>query len=122
MNNEQTTATQDADLNSPPRLPGEIRAIVNDYLVLAGLKAQMAVSVGLRLLILAIVAALALVSAWIALMVAATFALISLGMAAGLAILCMVAANLLIAFACWLRIRHLNQWFGWPADHSRGEP
>jgi len=121
MTTEQTTATQDAGLDSPPRLPGEIRAIVNDYLMLAGLKAQMTISVVLRLLILAIVAALALVSAWIALSAAAGFALISMGVNASLAILCIVAANLVIAAACWMRIRRLNQWFSWAADTHRGE-
>lgn len=121
MNGNHPTDIPDVNPEDPATLAVEIRAVAHDYLVLAGLKAQMAISVGLRLLIVAIITALALVSAWLSLIGAFSLGLIRLGLTPEVAMLCLATANLLIASAGWFRIRQLNHWFGWPTDNTRGD-
>ena len=121
MTDEQTAETPDVKNSDPPKLTADLKAIARDYLELAKLRMQLAVSVGLRLFIIAIVAALALVSAWLALMGAVTLGLIRIGMPPEGAMLCLTAANVLIAWYCWNRLQRLSQWLDWTKDEPGGD-
>jgi hypothetical protein len=113
MTDQQTAETPDVNSSDPPKLTADLKAMAQDYLELAKLRMQLAVSVGLRLFIVAIIAALALVSAWLALMGAVTLGLIRQGMPPEGAMLCLAAANVLIAWYCWHRLQRLSQWLDW---------
>lgn len=97
------------------RLVSEFRELAHDHLELATLETRLSVITVVRMAIIAIVTALVLVSAWLALVGAAVLGLISIGVAPALAMLVLAAANLLVGFVGWLRIRRLSNWLGWPA-------
>ena len=122
MTDEQTADRPDVNNSDPPKLTTDLKAIVRDYLELAQLRMQLAVSVGLRLFIVAIIAALALVSAWLALMGAVTLGLIRAGLAPEAAMLCLAAANVLIAWYCWNRLHRLSQWLNWTKPDPIPDP
>lgn len=114
-------AGDDASPSSAPpdegmaRLIRELRGLADDYLALAALEARLSVDTVLRMVILAIVTGILLVSAWLALVGAAVMGLIGLGLSPALAMLLAAAASLLIALAGWRRIRHQGLTLGWPA-------
>lgn len=97
------------------RMVRELRELVHDHLELATLETRLSVNTLLRMAVISIVTALVLVSAWLALVGAAALGLISIGLAPGLAMLLLAAANLLLALAGWLWIRHNSHRLGWPA-------
>jgi len=97
------------------RLMRELRGLAHDYLALATLEARLTVDTVLRMVILAIVTAVLLVSAWLALVGAAVLGLIGLGLAPALAMLVPAVASLLLALFGWRRIRHQGLSLGWPA-------
>lgn len=97
------------------RLVSEFRALAHDHLELAALEARLALSSVLRMAIIAIVTALVLASAWLALAGSAALALIGIGMTPALAVLCLAAVNLLLAYLGWMHVRRLSHWIGWPA-------
>ena len=104
------------------RLVHEFRELAHDHLELATLEARFSVNTLLRMAIIAIVTALVLASAWLALVASAALALISLGVAPVLAMLLLAAANLLLGFAGWQRIRQMSHWLGWPATQRAIKP
>lgn len=96
-------------------LTHELRGMLGDHLELAILETRLTVSTVLRMVIIAIVAAVVLVSAWLALIGSAVLALISLGLAPAIAMLLLVVANLFLGFLCWLGLRRKSHSIGWPA-------
>ena len=97
------------------RLMRELGGLAHDYLALATLEARLSVHTVLRMVILAIVTAVLIVSAWLALVGAAVLGLIGLGLAPSLAMLLPAVASLLLALAGWRRIRRHGLSLGWPA-------
>lgn len=97
------------------RLIREFRGLAHDYLALAALEARLSVDTVLRMVILAIVSAILLASAWLTLVGAAVLGLIRLGLAPALAMLLAAVASLLMALAGWRRIRYQAGTLGWPA-------
>ena len=120
-NDPRTTANATASPSSGvpygnmSQLASEFRELAHDHLELAALETRLAVSTVLRMATIAIVTALVLASAWLALAGSAALALIGTGMTPALAMLCLAAANLVLAFFGWMHIRQLSNWLGWPA-------
>lgn len=104
------------------QLTQELRALAHDHIELATLETRLAFLSALKMAIVAIVSAIALVGVWLALMGAAALALISLGLAPVLAMLLVAAANLLLAFVGWLYVRKKSRSLGWPATQRAIKP
>jgi len=96
-------------------LSHELRALAHDHLELVVLETRLLLRKVLTMAVIAIFGALILSSAWLALIAAAGFALIAAGIAPAVAMLLLAAANLLVALACWMLIRHQSNRLGWPA-------
>jgi hypothetical protein len=96
-------------------LSHELRGLVHDQLQLAALETRLLLRNVLTMVVIAIFSAIVLVSAWLALIGAAIFGLISIGIAPIGAMLLAAAANLLLALACWMLIRCRSNRLGWPA-------
>ncbi len=97
------------------RIAHELRELAHDHLELAALETRLSVNTALRMVIIAVVTAVMIASAWLALVSAAALGLIAIGLAPAFAMLLLVAANLLLAFIGWQRIRHQSLSLGWPA-------
>lgn len=93
----------------------ELQGVAHDYIVLAALETKRA---GLSLVIMlaaGVMMAILLVSAWLGLVAAGVFGLMAAGLAPGWAILIAVVANLLLAVALYLVIRHKRHDLAFPA-------
>ncbi len=104
------------------RLMNEFRELAHDHLELATLETRLSVNSLVRMAIVSVFTALVLVSAWLALVGAAVLGLISIGVAPVLAMLLVTAANLIMAYVGWLRIRRLSHWLGWTATQRALKP
>lgn len=93
----------------------ELRALARDHLELVALETRLLLRKVLTMAVIAIFGALILSSAWLALIAAAGIALIGAGIAPAVAMLLLAAANLLVAFGCWMLIRRQSNRLGWPA-------
>ena len=96
-------------------LARELRELGRDHLELATLETRLVVNTALRMVIVGIVTALMLASAWLSLVGAAALWLISIGLQPALALLILSVANVFLALVGWQYIKHLNQGLGWPA-------
>jgi hypothetical protein len=97
------------------RLSNELRELVHDQIELATLETRLVVNSLLSMAVIAIVAAVLLVSTWLALAGAAMLALVSVGLAPTVAMLLMAGANLVLALLGWMMLRHKSSNLGWPA-------
>lgn len=112
-----------SDASAPPpdlgeyaaSLVREVGGLVHDHLELATLESRLLIRRIIMMAMLAVFAALVLVSAWLALAGAAVFMLIDLGLAPALAMLLVAAANVLLAFGAWLLLRRTSARLGYPA-------
>lgn len=93
----------------------EVRGLVHDHLELATLESRLLVRRVINMLMIAVFAALVLVSAWIALTGAAVFILINFGVAPAMAMTLIAVANALLALGGWLLLRHISARLGFPA-------
>jgi len=100
----------------------ELRELAHDHFELAVLETRLSVDTALRMVIVAVVTAVMIVTAWLALVGSAALALIAIGLAPAFAILLLAAANLLLAFIGWQRIRHQSLSLGWPATQRAIKP
>lgn len=97
------------------RLSNEMRELVHDQLELVTLETRQCINSLLSMAVIAIVAAVLLVSTWLALVGAGIMGLINLGLAPSLGMLLMAAANLVLALLGWMMIRQKSSNLGWPA-------
>lgn len=104
------------------RVTRELRGLAHDHLELAALETRLTVNTVLRMGIVAIITAIVLVSAWLALLGAAVLGLIDIGLAPAVAMLLLGAANLVLGFAGWQRIRTWSLLLGWPATQRLVKP
>jgi hypothetical protein len=96
-------------------LSRELRELAHDQLELATLETRLSIRSLLAMAVIAIVAALLLVTAWLALVGAAALGLIHAGFSPVLTMLLLAAASVLLAFGGWLLIRRKSGKLGWPA-------
>lgn len=104
------------------RLTNELRELAHDHLELAKLETRLSVITALRMVIVSIVSAIVLVSAWLALVGSAVFGLIGVGVAPVFAMLFLAAANVLLAFVGWLLIKRQSRSLGWSATQRAIKP
>ncbi len=97
------------------RITHELRELAHDHLELAILETRLSVNYALTMTVIAIVAAVLLVSTWLALIGAAALGLISAGLTPAVAMLLLAAGNLLLALVAWGLIRRRSGKLGWPA-------
>lgn len=93
----------------------EFQGVAHDYIVLAALETKRA---GMSLVIMlaaGVMMAILLVSAWLGLVTAAVFGMIAAGMAAWLATLVAVVANLALAGALYAVIHYKRRYLAFPA-------
>lgn len=122
MASDSTSSSSEFLDGNMGRLVSELRELAHDHIELAALETRLAVSAVVRMAIIAVVTALVLASAWLALVGSAALALIGIGLSPALAMVCVAAVNLLLAFIGWLRIRQLSHWLGWPATQRAIRP
>jgi uncharacterized membrane protein YqjE len=119
-----------SDASAPPpdlgehaaSLAREFRGLLHDHLELAALETRLCIHNLLRMTVIAIFSALVLAGAWFALSGAAAFVLIDLGLAPAMAMAMLAVANLLLALAGWLLLKHTSARLGWPAMLRTLEP
>lgn len=104
------------------RLVHELRELVHDQLELVTLEAKLSINTLLRMAIVGMVTAVVLTSVWLALMASAALALVTSGLAPGLAMLVVAAANLALAAGGWLWLSHMSQSLGWPTTQRGLKP
>lgn len=97
------------------RLSNEVRELVHDQLELVTLETRLVVNTLVSMAVIAIVAAVLLVSTWLALVGAGIMGLVSMGLAPTVGMLLMAAANLVLALLGWMMLRHKSGNLGWPA-------
>lgn len=101
------------------RLWDEMRALVNDQLLLASLEARRSVSTMVRIVILGLVCAALLLGAWAVAMMAVLMWLLDSGMSSAAALMIVMGSTFLLAAAMlWLTRRSLDQ-VGFPATLRR---
>lgn len=104
------------------QLVHEFRELAHDLIELGTLEARHSVNTLLRMGVISIITAVALVSTWLALLGSAGLGLVSIGLSPAIAMLMIAAANLLLALIGWLKVRHLSHWLGWPATQRAIKP
>lgn len=117
---------------SPPSGPGLLRqlsalraewlGLLHDVLHLAELETRRNGQYLFRILVLALAAALLLVSAWLTLLAGVALGAIQAGMPPFLAVLLVVAANLLLALGCVRHSAELAGGIGWAATRRALAP
>lgn len=103
-------------------LAREVRGLVHDHLELATLETRLCIHNLLRMTVIALFSALVLAGAWFALTGAGFFVLINFGLAPGLAMALLAAANVLLALGGWLLLRRTSARLGWPATQRTLKP
>ena len=106
----------DAPDFSVHRLVHEFRELAHDHLELATLEARLSINMLLRMLVVSLLTAILLASAWWAMVSAAAIGLINMGLAPVWALMLLGAANLLLALLGWLWTRRMSHGLGWPAS------
>jgi hypothetical protein len=96
-------------------LTRELRELLHDQLELAVLETRLCLDGVIRMVVIAVVTAVLLVSTWLALIGAGLLALIGIGLTPAIALALLAAANLLLALCGWFLIRHTGSNLGWPA-------
>lgn len=110
-----TTATGPGLLEGAGGLLREFQGVAHDYAVLAALETKRA---GMSLVIMlaaGVMMAILLISAWLGLVTAGVFGMIAAGMAAWLAILIAVVANLALAVGLYVVIHYKRRYLAFPA-------
>lgn len=97
------------------RVVRELRGLVHDHVELVTLETRLCFHNILKMLVIAILAALVLAGAWFALTGAGVFLLIEAGLAPALAMALLAVANVVLAIVGWLLIRRTSARLGWPA-------
>lgn len=128
-NQDSRVAASETDSPNPPglgenmgQLTQDLRGLAHDLIELITLEARHSVNTLLRMGVISIISAVALVSTWLALLGSAGLGLVGIGLSPAIAMLLIAAANLLLALAGWLRVRHLSHWLGWSATQRAIKP
>lgn len=93
----------------------ELRGLVHDHVELVTLETRLCFHNLLKMMVIAILAALVLAGAWFSLLGAGVFVLIEAGLAPALAMAVLAVANVLLAIGSWMLIRRTSARLGWPA-------
>lgn len=104
------------------RLSNEVRELVHDQIELATLETRLVVNNVLSMAVIAIVAAVLLVSTWLALVGAGLLGLVKIGLEPTVAMLLMAAANFVLALLGWMMLRRRSANLGWPATMRMLKP
>ncbi len=134
MGTADGTSTSISEVRSDPAPPAsgllddalllthELRATLCDQLSLAGYEAQLAARSLTAMVAAAVGIGVLLVSAWLGLMAAGTFALIDLGLAPAVAMLIGAALNLIALLVPYEMIRRKSRNLAFPATRRTMQP
>lgn len=103
-------------------LANELRGLVHDHIELVTLETRLCIHNLLKMAVIAVVGALVLAGAWFALIGAAVFVLISIGIAPALAMVLLAASNVLLALGGWVLFKRISARLGWPASQRTLKP
>ena len=102
-------------LDNATALWSDLKSLAHDHLELAALETKRAGESLVAIIAFAIVVGVLCVTAWMGIIAALVLWLVSLGLAASLAVLIAVVVNLLAAFGCVLAIRKSSHALLFPA-------
>lgn len=104
------------------RMMREIRELAHDHIELVTLETRFSINTVLRMALVTMVSAIALVSGLLAMLGATALSLIAIGLAPALAMLLVAAVNFLLAFTFWSKVKRMSDRLGWPATQRAIRP
>ncbi|MGY6554331.1 MAG: phage holin family protein [Wenzhouxiangella sp.] len=122
MESPSTAPSSSSQNETLKRIIQGIRELAHDHIELVTLETRFSINTMLKMALVTIVSAIALISGLLAMLGAAALTLIAVGLAPALAMLLVAAVNFLLAFTFWSKVRRMSHRIGWPATQRAIRP